>query len=107
MPAVNGRKMKRNPNVSDKNRRIDLPVYHSFARMIASLIESAAKTLCAIERRRLLFVNLRSTSVLLNAIAAKNVFKTIADATAADGVGAAYVEMPKRREVRETVQKEK
>jgi hypothetical protein len=51
MPAVNGRKMKMNPNVSDKNRRMDLSVYHSFARVVASLSESAAKTRCATETR--------------------------------------------------------
>ncbi len=38
MPAVNGRKMKMNPNVSDMNRRMDLSVY-------------AAKTRCDMERR--------------------------------------------------------
>jgi len=84
MPAMNGRKMKRNPNVSDKNRRIDLSEYHSFARKIASLIDSAAKTRCVLERRVscfFLFVNLCSTSVQLNAMVAKNVAKAIADAT--------------------------
>jgi len=50
MPAVNGRKMQRNPSVSVKKRRMDLFAYHSFARVIASLIDSAATTRCAVER---------------------------------------------------------
>ena len=76
--------MKRNPIVSDKNRTMDLSAYHSFARMIASLIDSAANTRCVIERRVpcfFLFVNLCSTSVQLDTIVAKNVAKAIADAT--------------------------
>ena len=81
MPAMNGRKMKRNPIVSDKNRTMDLSEYHSFARMIASLIDRAANTRCTMERRVpcfFFFVNLCSTSVQLNTIVAKNVAKAIA-----------------------------
>ena len=80
---MNGRKMKRYPIVSDKNRMMDLSEYHSFARMIASLIESVANTRCVMERLApcfLLFVNFCSTSVQLNTIVARNVAKAIADA---------------------------
>ena len=74
--------MKRKPIVSDMNRMMDLSEYHSFARMIASLIDSAANTRCVMDRLApcfVLFVNLCSTSVQLNTIVAKNVAKAIAD----------------------------